>query len=795
MKNWYLLLLTIVSTNALSQFVKYPEMLGVSEKLQPSAPIEQSNQTEDFDYTELIEKRDLFSAHYESKNGNIKSVFSNKPIHFYNEQNQLIPIRTELLKINETLYGALEQPFPTYLKTNGQFGLTLPDKDRIYLGEIVSISGHELLTPQSNMDVKGMELLELAHGIDKQLYFLENGVKYSYILTEAYQNTFNDLIISEKIDAPEYVTFQFSKNLDKTDFKTSDIILIDKRNGAVIGKISVPFCYDANKNSELGSYNIEQKEDGTYLHMRISAAWLNNSERAFPIVIDPLVSGPPSQWNGGNMPSCFMPAFNKDSILVTIPGGITLTNLIVEGSFYADPFSGAVMSQGNMYFSTSCGNSTNYTVTGANANLAGTAYLDSVNILSPLACCFPERCTDTSVYVRMHLGRNALGTGCNQTYIRYDQFNTLWPFRVTMYGRTPEAYGSEWNVPQTPICSNTCSFTATGYARYGVAPYTFTHPWSNEVVVDGSSTGCSSGATNHLFTLTNPNCPIYCDGTFTELSVPPPVITDACGTVIQNIPFKIKPIIPAANTVAVYDSIICNGSPVEINLSSCLPGGIVSYFGNGISGQGSIFQEVAANDQPIQLSYNAFTTLNDCISDTSTMNITIVPTPNAQFNIISNPTIVETPFSLIDNSSSIGSNIINWNWYINDSLVGINNDYNSVINTIGNFPACLVIEDNFGCQDSICQILEIVPASIENINIITPNGDNINDFLSFEYLSFYPDNEIFIFNRWGNELFRQKNYQNNWSGSEYDEGTYFYLLKIYETGDEYSSFFFLDKKN
>jgi gliding motility-associated-like protein len=529
--------------------------------------------------------------------------------------------------------------------------------------------------------------------------------------------------------------------------------------------------------------------------LKIPSSWLTNEARNFPIIIDPLVSGPPSQWNGGNMPSCFMPAFNKDSILVTIPGGITVTNLIVQASFYADPFSGAVMSQGNMYFSTSCGNSTNFTVTGANANLAGTAYLDSINILSPLACCFPERCTDTSVYVRMHLGRNALGAGCNTTYIRYDQFTTQWPFRVTIYGRTPEAYGSEWNVPQSPICSNTCSFNATGYARYGVAPYTFTHPWSNEVVIDGSSTGCSSGATNHLFTLTNPNCPIYCDSTFTELSVPPPVITDACGTVIQNIPFKIKPIVPAANTVAIYDSIICNGTPLNIDLTSCLPGGIVSYFGNGISGQGSIVQEITATDVPLQVTYNAYTTLNDCVSDTSQINITVVPLPDAQFNIVSNPTIVETPFSFIDNSSTSASTIINWNWYINDSLVGINDSYSSTINTIGNFPSCIVIQDNFGCKDSICQVLEIVPASIENINIITPNNDGINDFLSFEYLSFYPDNEIFIFNRWGNELFRQKNYQNNWSGEEYDEGTYFYLLKIYETGDEYSSFFFLDKKN
>jgi hypothetical protein len=416
MKNWYLLLITLSSSSAFSQFIKYTEMLGVTERLQSETPIESISHPEDFIYSELIDKRDLFSAHYESKNGNIKSVFSNTPIHYYNDLHQLVPIRTELLKINESTYGALEQPYPTYLKDNGHFGLTLPNKDQIYFGEIVSISGHELLNPQINIDIKGMELLNLSNGIDKQLYFLENAIKYSYILTEEFGNSANDLIITEKIDAPEYVQFEIHQieNDKSSDFSISNINIKDRRNGEILGQINVPYCYDGNKNSVLGFYKIEQKEDGTYLEMKIPASWLNSPERTFPIVIDPLVSGPPSQWNGGNMPSCFIPAFNKDSILVTIPGGVTLTNLIVEASFYADPFSGAVMSQGNMYFSTSCGNSTNFTVTGANANLAGTAYLDSVNILSPLACCFPERCSDTSVYVRMHLGRNALGVGCNQ---------------------------------------------------------------------------------------------------------------------------------------------------------------------------------------------------------------------------------------------------------------------------------------------------------------------------------------------------------------------------------------------
>jgi gliding motility-associated-like protein len=60
-------------------------------------------------------------------------------------------------------------------------------------------------------------------------------------------------------------------------------------------------------------------------------------------------------------------------------------------------------------------------------------------------------------------------------------------------------------------------------------------------------------------------------------------------------------------------------------------------------------------------------------------------------------------------------------------------------------------------------------------------------------LSFYPDNEVFIFNRWGQLLYSAKNYDNSWDGSEYDEGTYFYVLKIYELEQTLQSFFHLVK--
>ncbi|MDX2359846.1 MAG: gliding motility-associated C-terminal domain-containing protein [Crocinitomicaceae bacterium] len=66
-------------------------------------------------------------------------------------------------------------------------------------------------------------------------------------------------------------------------------------------------------------------------------------------------------------------------------------------------------------------------------------------------------------------------------------------------------------------------------------------------------------------------------------------------------------------------------------------------------------------------------------------------------------------------------------------------------------------------------------------NIITANGDNINDFFIIKNLYDYDRVQLQIFNRWGNVVFETENYQNDWDGKdmaghELVDGTYFYTL-------------------
>lgn len=73
-------------------------------------------------------------------------------------------------------------------------------------------------------------------------------------------------------------------------------------------------------------------------------------------------------------------------------------------------------------------------------------------------------------------------------------------------------------------------------------------------------------------------------------------------------------------------------------------------------------------------------------------------------------------------------------------------------------------------------------------NTITPNGDGTNDELRFEVLDnadpdFFPDNEIIIFNRWGDIVFKARPYNNDWrgqntAGQELPHATYYYILRL-----------------
>lgn len=66
---------------------------------------------------------------------------------------------------------------------------------------------------------------------------------------------------------------------------------------------------------------------------------------------------------------------------------------------------------------------------------------------------------------------------------------------------------------------------------------------------------------------------------------------------------------------------------------------------------------------------------------------------------------------------------------------------------------------------------------------ISPNGDNANELWFFQNTAQYPDIHVKVFNRWGNEVYEARPYNNDWNGhlkgtnpNPLPAGTYFYIV-------------------
>jgi gliding motility-associated-like protein len=89
----------------------------------------------------------------------------------------------------------------------------------------------------------------------------------------------------------------------------------------------------------------------------------------------------------------------------------------------------------------------------------------------------------------------------------------------------------------------------------------------------------------------------------------------------------------------------------------------------------------------------------------------------------------------------------------------------------------LTVTDANGCvYEFVIDLTE--PSDLTLPNGFTPNGDGFNDFFVILGLERYPENNLKVFNRWGNLVYEKENYDNTWAGGNTDgeelpEGTYF----------------------
>ncbi len=152
--------------------------------------------------------------------------------------------------------------------------------------------------------------------------------------------------------------------------------------------------------------------------------------------------------------------------------------------------------------------------------------------------------------------------------------------------------------------------------------------------------------------------------------------------------------------------------------------------------------------------------------------------PFADFNIL--PDTVFAPMTLIsfDDDSEPGDfNLTNWFWTFGEGTQSNLQNPTHVYTAPGIYQIVMVVFDSEGCTDE-ARASVLVKFNFEIPEGFSPNGDGINDFFTINGLEEFPGTGIQIFNRWGQEVYQNLNYPNNWDGKDAVDGTYFYILNL-----------------
>lgn len=114
----------------------------------------------------------------------------------------------------------------------------------------------------------------------------------------------------------------------------------------------------------------------------------------------------------------------------------------------------------------------------------------------------------------------------------------------------------------------------------------------------------------------------------------------------------------------------------------------------------------------------------------------------------------------------------------------------------------LTVTNDLGCEDYDSVRVKVLPRPKEEItkevdtlffipNTITPNNDGYNDVWYIKGLERFPENNVRIINRWGDEVFFEEPYGNVWQGywnaQPLPGATYYYVLKV-KMQDEWKTF-------
>ncbi|PKR79992.1 PKD domain-containing protein [Brumimicrobium salinarum] len=160
------------------------------------------------------------------------------------------------------------------------------------------------------------------------------------------------------------------------------------------------------------------------------------------------------------------------------------------------------------------------------------------------------------------------------------------------------------------------------------------------------------------------------------------------------------------------------------------------------------------------------------------------PYPKPSFYINPNPVTLYEPF--VDVFSQSSNDIVSYKWYAE----GAKPDFSTLKDPsfeypeeIKNHPLLLVVENSFGCVDSLTRLVRVEnEVTLFAPNTFTPDANGQNDKWKVTILGVDVYNfKLEVFNRWGEKVFESHDPEGAWDGSYNNkiapEGTYVWKIR------------------
>jgi|JRYE01.1.fsa_nt_gb gliding motility-associated-like protein len=203
-------------------------------------------------------------------------------------------------------------------------------------------------------------------------------------------------------------------------------------------------------------------------------------------------------------------------------------------------------------------------------------------------------------------------------------------------------------------------------------------------------------------------------------------------------------------------------------------GGIAPYtysIDGGAVQTNGVFSNVSAGNHTI--------TINDfaCGTITKTINVPVRPAPVV--NAGPDKTIVAGDAVQLQGSSNGNPTTIQWT--PNTSILSGANTFTPNVKPQNTTVYNMSVLDANGCLSNDNALVTVIPYCIKVMSAFTPNGDGQNDrWLVTNGAACTKRIAVAVFNRYGNVVYKNDNYNNDWTGTyngkPVADGTYYYVI-------------------